>query len=191
MNLNLLPPYSIYFDHNHIFGIVFIVWCYRMKENLIFMTVLKLAIYLNGLDILQLKLKFKILWNRNMMYKSRKQDFLLHPFLVIFLVVTLTVESSDKKFGHQKFFFYPKVILLENHEKTTITILFKNEWIISQLGINQLKKTCQTLIHTLKQNSNKKYNLVLSNLLLSTLNDKLPHHYAHWGSLVLVKGAEI
>ena len=92
-----------------------------MKENLIFMTVLKLAIYLNGLDILQLKLKSKILWNgKMMMYKSRKHDFLLHPFLEIFLDVTLTAESSNKKFGHQKFFFPWGPLLLENHEETAL-----------------------------------------------------------------------
>lgn len=91
-----------------------------MKENLIFMTVLKLAIYLNGLDILQLKLKFKILWNGKVMCKSRKRDFLLHPLLEIFLVVTLTAESSYKKFGHQKFFFPWGPLLLENHEETAL-----------------------------------------------------------------------
>ena len=57
------------------------------------------------------------------MTKSRKQDFLLHPYLEIFLVVTLTAESSIKKFGHQKFFFPRGPLLLENHEETTINII--------------------------------------------------------------------
>ena len=39
---------------------MFYLFSGSLNENLIFMTVLKLAIYLNGLDILQLKLKFKI-----------------------------------------------------------------------------------------------------------------------------------
>ena len=132
------PVEFIHFDHNHIFEIVFITWCYRMKENLIFMTVLKLAIYLNGLDILQLKLKFKILWKRKMMTKSRKQDFLLHPYLEIFLVVTLTAESSIKKFGHQKFFFPRGLLILENHEKTTINIIIQSWKQIQSLKLKEV-----------------------------------------------------
>ena len=55
-----------------------------------------------------------------MMTKSRKQDFQLHSFPEnISKDVTLTGESSDKKFGHQKFFFPWGPLLLENHEETT------------------------------------------------------------------------
>ena len=54
------------------------------------------------------------------MTKSRKQNFLLHSYLEIFLVVTLTAESFIKKFGHQKFLFQGGALFLENHEENII-----------------------------------------------------------------------